>query len=88
MVFNLNALCKVQLNDFGKKVWKSQIEWMEEDVKKNNPLIVEEIRNKVDENGFIEIELWKFMYLFGSYMTPLKTPFETTTIQLRPKPED
>lgn len=86
--YNLNALCKVQVNDFGKRVWKMQIDLLKEDVKKNNPLIVEGIERAIDENGFIEMELWKFMMIFGPYMSPVKTPFETTTIELRPKPED
>lgn len=88
MEFNFNALCKVKLNDFGKKVWLSQIELIDEEVKEKNPLIVEEIKNKIlcSPDGIIEMELWKFMNLFGSYMSPTRTPFAETHIDIRHKP--
>ena len=87
MIVNLNVMCKVELNDFGKVIWLSQIDDLSEEVKQNNPEIVESIKNKIDAHGCIELELWGIMNVFGRYISPVKSPFVSTTIELHKNPD-
>ena len=86
MIVNLNTLCKVQLNDQGKKIWLSQIEELPEDIRKDHPEIVQSIKNKIDSDNCVEIELWGLMNLFGPYISPVTSPFTTTTIEINKNP--
>ena len=85
MIVNLNTLCKVKLNDFGKTIWLSQIESLPEDAK-NDPQIVSNIKNQIDSNGFIELELWGIMNVFGRYISPANSPFQTMTLEINKNP--
>ena len=86
MIVNLNTMCKVQLNETGKKIWLRQIEELPQEVIDTYPDVVETIKNKVDMNGFLEIELWSLMNLFGQFMSPVTCPFVSTTIELNKNP--
>ena len=86
MIVNLNVMCKVRLNDFGKVIWLSQVDSLPEDIKSNRPDIVAAIKNAIKEDNTVETELWSIMNIFGPYMTPTSMPFDTTTIELNKNP--
>lgn len=86
MIVNLNVLCKVALNDFGKVIWLSQIDSLPEEMKQNNPEIVTAIKNQIDSEDCVEAELWAIMNVFGPYLNPANSPFRSTTIQLDKNP--
>lgn len=87
MIVNLNTLCKVQLNDFGKQVWLSQIEDIPEEVKLAHPEVETNIRNSIDSEGCVELELWAVMNLFGKYVSPIESPFRINTIDINKNPK-
>lgn len=86
MVVNLNVLCKVRLNDYGKQIWLAQINQLPEEVLQSQPEIADSIRNQIDENGCLELELWAIMNVFGPYISPVKSPFRVTTLELNKNP--
>lgn len=86
MIVNLNVMCKVKLNELGKVIWLSQIDSLPEDVKQNQPEVVEQIRSKIDADGYIELELWGIMNVFGQYISPVQSPFEINTLELHKNP--
>ncbi len=86
MIVNLNTLCKVKLNDFGKVIWLSQIDSLPEDVKTTQPELVNTIKNMIDENNCVETELWNIMHIFGPYLSPVSMPFSIGTIELNKNP--
>lgn len=86
MVVNLNVMCKVQLNELGKVIWLSQIDELPEEVKQNKPEIVDAIKNKIDADGCVELELWGIMNVFGPYMSQTRMPFAKATIELHKNP--
>lgn len=86
MIVNLNVTCKVQLNELGKVIWLSQADNLSDEVKQNNPELVAAIRNKIDENDCIELELWGIMNVFGPYLSATGGPFTRTTIELNKNP--
>ena len=85
MIVNLNTMCKVKLNELGKVIWMSQIDSLPEEMK-NNPEVVSNIKNKIDEDNCVELELWGIMNLFGPYISPVKSPFVSTTIEINKNP--
>ena len=85
MIVNLNTLAKVYLNEQGKMIWMSQIESLPEQLQQNTELI-ESIKNKVNPDGSLEIELWALMNLFGPYISMIESPFKTTTIEISRNP--
>ena len=86
MVVNLDVMCKVQLNELGKVIWMSQVDNIPEEVRQSNPELVTAIKNKIDENNCVELELWGIMNIFGPYISPVKMPFASTTIELSKNP--
>lgn len=86
MIVNLNALCKVQLNDLGKQIWLSQIDALPDEIKKTRPDIIAGIKGKIDGDSCIELELWAIMSCFGPYISQTTLPFTSTTIQLDKNP--
>ena len=86
MVVNLNVMCKVQLNELGKVIWLSQIDELPEEVRHNKPEIIDAIKNKIDSDDCVELELWGIMNVFGPYMSQARMPFARTTIELNKNP--
>ena len=86
MIVNLNTMCKVRLNDLGKKIWLSQIDALPEEILKSQPQIADTIRDKIDKDDCVEIELWGLMNLFGPYITPVMHPFANLTIEINKNP--
>ena len=87
MIVNLNCLCKVRLSEFGKVIWMSQIDSVSEDTKKTNPQVIESIKNAIDPYGFISLQLWVLMTVFGPYMYSTSSPFASQTIDLLGNPK-
>lgn len=87
MIVNLNVMTKVQLNELGKQIWLSEIDKLPPEVKENNPQIVSNMKQRLDEHNCLEIELWALMSIFGPYMSPVNMPFSTTTIELKRNPD-
>lgn len=86
MIVNLNTLCKVQLNEFGKVIWLSQIDSIPEEIKTNKPEVVQAIKDKIDVDNCVELELWGIMSIFGPYMSPVNSPFTIQTIEIKKNP--
>ena len=87
MIVNLNVMCKVRLNDFGKVIWLSQVDSLPEDIKNTRPDIVAAIKNAIKEDNTLETELWSIMNIFGPYINPKSMPFDTATIELNRNPK-
>lgn len=87
MIVNLNVMCKVKLNELGKAIWLSQVDFLPEDIKKDRPDIVASIKNAIEDDNTVETELWSIMNIFGPYMNPTSMPFDTTTIELNKNPD-
>ena len=86
MIVNLNVMCKVQLNDLGKVIWLSQIDAIPEDIQKEHPEVVSAIKNSIDEQDCLELELWKIMNIFGRYIGQVDSPFKVNTLELNKNP--
>lgn len=86
MIVNLNTLCKVQLNETGKKIWLNQIKAFPKELIDQHPEIIEKIEKAIDKDGCIEIELWGLMNVFGLYMSPATPLFTTSTIEINKNP--
>lgn len=86
MIVNLNTLCKVKLNELGKVIWMSQIDSLPEEIKTNQPEVIESIRKQIDSEGCVELELWGIMNVFGQYISPVQSPFEVNTIEIKKNP--
>ena len=86
MIVNIHTLCKVQLNEMGKQIWLHQIEEIPEDVRNQHPEVVKHIKDAIDENNCVQMELWMIMNLFGKYITDVKSPFASTTIEINKNP--
>ena len=85
MIVNINTLCKVELNDFGKAIWLSQVDSLPENMKTEE--IIDAIKSKIDSNDCVEAELWVIMNVFGPYINHANIPFRSTTIQLDRNPK-
>lgn len=75
---NLNDLIKVQLKEEGKHIYIHQYDHLPG--MENYYLTM---KNNLDENGFVEMQLWHFIQVFGPYMRMgFELPF-STNIYLR-----
>ena len=73
---NINNLIKVKLTKTGKEILKQQ----HMETFKNYSGIAEYEEPKIDENGYVEMQLWELMRAFGHYFyngNP-KPPMEMT----------
>lgn len=69
--FNLNDNILVQLNDYGKLIWKRN-QNTPAMIKAGYELTDEFIEEKKDSDGYWKFQLWEFIYIFGPYI--LKSP--------------
>lgn len=86
MIVNLNVKCKVKLNELGKVIWLSQIDSLPDDLKQDEELICR-IKNQIDADGNIEMELWAIMSIFGPYINQHQSPFQTNVLNLEKSPK-
>ena len=86
MIVNLNCLCKVYLNDLGKKIWFSQLEAIDPETAVAHPEIAETIKSMIKEDDSLSTELWTIMNVFGPYLSMVTCPFKTVTIELNKNP--
>ena len=63
MVFNLNDIVKVKLNDRGLDIYLHRYDEL---LLKYDWL--PPVRVEMDKDGYVEFQLWDFMNLFGKYM--------------------
>lgn len=87
MIINLNTPTKVKLSEFGKVIWMSQIDSLPNNMKENQPELVQAIKNAVAADGTLELELWDIMRIFGQYISPANHPFATHTIEINRQPK-
>ena len=85
MIVNLNVMCKVKLSELCKMIWLSQIDQLPEETK-SDPMMIANIKNKIDADDCIELELWALMNVFGRYVSPVQSPFATSTITFDKNP--
>ena len=62
---NLNDFIKVKLTETGKEIFNHRFDDLN---KKLGKEVYKNISLKVDENGYVEFQLWDFMQIYGSYM--------------------
>lgn len=75
--FNINSCVKVKLNERGIEILKNAHEELKEKV----PSIGEFELPEIDEKGYSEFQLWKFMNKFGPYMgAGIEPPFDTNIV--------
>ena len=74
--FNVNAVVKVRLTEYGKEIHKKLWEDFWNSVGKLDEFPY--TPPKEDENGYCEFPLWDLMESFGNYMgVGCELPFET-----------
>lgn len=65
---NLNDVIRVKLTDFGKDIYYHQFDDLNSWIRSNGGKPIERMYPKVDDEGYSEFQLWKFMKLYGTYM--------------------
>ena len=63
---NINEFVRVQLSEKGKHIFIHQYDYIFPDVEWQK--LQESQTAKIDKNGFVEMQLWELMNLFGSHM--------------------
>lgn len=72
-LFNINNMIKVKLTGKGKQIY---IDNTREDIKNLKNIGInlydgdpfKKLENNTDSEGYLNIQLWEFMSIFGSYM--------------------
>ena len=65
MIINLNDRIKVKLNERGKDIYFHQYDKF---------VGISQTMPKVDENGYTEFQIWRFMELYGEHIGMAKPP--------------
>ena len=86
MIVNLNTMCTVQLNDFGKQIWEQYIEAVLPQDANQAESIRMTLKQKVNEQGELTLELWAIMNIFGSVLSQTSMPFAKMTVTLSVNP--
>jgi hypothetical protein len=74
-VFNLNNSILVKLKEDGFQHW---LEDSNRYLAEPHKTTIRELKNKCDEDGYIEFQMWEFMRIFGSTISFGSSPiFET-----------
>lgn len=69
---NINEFVRGQLSEKGKYIFIHQYDYIFPDVEWQK--LQESQTAKIDKNGFVEMQLWELMNLFGSHMYMGCTP--------------
>lgn len=74
MIFNINNYVEIKLTQYGKDILKEK----EDKIFTEYPSLKEYLyKYKVNNRGYIKLQLWEVMNLFGSYLgNGLQNPFE------------
>lgn len=65
---NLNNIIRVKLTDLGKDIHYHQFDDLNEWITNRGGKPLERIYPKVDDEGYSEFQLWKFMNLYGVHI--------------------
>lgn len=65
-VFNANNYVYVKLTEKGKDIYYHQYD---DHNKEHKTLFIDPEYPKIDKNGYLEIQLWKFMEIFGKHQS-------------------
>lgn len=71
IAINLNEEVRFKLTDYGREVYSRYLGLEYDDLIKDNDdlfKIFKYVGSQVDENGYCEMQLWKFMQIFGKEM--------------------
>lgn len=66
---NLNQNIKVKLSDLGKEIYYHQYDEVNEKIKRFGCKPIKPTMPKVDAEGYTQFHMWRFMNLYGEYMT-------------------
>jgi hypothetical protein len=62
--FNVNSCVKLKITEKGLKRWKDHYNDFPKNLK-IKPITIQELRNKQDNDGYISLQLWEVMEIFG-----------------------
>lgn len=65
---NWNDVIRVKLTDRGKDIYYHQYDWLTAHIVAPERNILKPSYPEVDENGYTEFQLWRFMELYGKYI--------------------
>lgn len=65
---NWNSTVKVKLTDFGREIYYHQYDEFNLRAIGRGTSLLEPMYPKVDDNGFTDFQLWKFMQLYGRHI--------------------
>lgn len=77
--FNVNNYVKVKLTEKGKYIYYHQFDDMNEEILKMDGKPLNPIELKYDDEGYVELQMWRFMEIFGKHLyNGCDIPFYTT----------
>lgn len=66
--FNVNDYVKVKLTEKGKYIYYHQFDDMNEEILKMGGKPLNPIELKYDDEGYVELQMWHFMEIFGKHL--------------------
>lgn len=79
--FNVNETINVKLTPLGEEIYKHQHDTLNAYLLRNGIAPIPEPQIKTDDSGFIELQLWLFMKIFGKHFRMGQKPIiENNTI--------
>ncbi len=77
--FNINDYVKVKLTEKGKYIYYHQFDDINERIRKIGGNLLNPIELKYDDEGYVELQMWHFMEIFGKHLcNGCDIPFYTT----------
>lgn len=77
--FNINDYVKVKLTEKGKRIYYHQFDDMNEVIQQINGNLIKPPELSYDDDGYVELQMWHLMEIFGRYLyNECDIPFETT----------
>ena len=77
--FNINDYVKVRLTDKGKYIYYHQFDKINECIRKIGGNLLNPIELKYDDDGYVELQMWHLMEIFGEHLyNGCEVPFDTT----------
>lgn len=65
---NLNNIIKVKLTDLGKDIYYHQFDDLNGWIRSHGGKPLERMYPKVNDEGYSEFQLWRFMNLYGAHI--------------------
>lgn len=77
--FNINDYVKVKLTEKGQYIYYHQFDDMNEVIQQIDGSLISPPELKYDDDGYVELQMWHLMEIFGRYLyNGCDIPFETT----------